>query len=86
MGERVAAPPSKKTGTPASLTALSFVDARTPLATLAKMLGEGALGFRHVFQYPIATWPKGVVMLRIGVMPVALGSLGLLGGVYLLVV
>ncbi|MEM2025688.1 MAG: hypothetical protein QXW94_05290 [Desulfurococcaceae archaeon] len=70
----------------ASLMALTFVGARTPLAVLAQMLSEGALEFRHVFQCPIATWPIGVVMLRIGVMPAALGSLGLFGRVYLIVV
>ncbi|AFA39132.1 hypothetical protein Pogu_1105 [Pyrobaculum oguniense TE7] len=41
----------------ANLMALTFVDARTPLAVLAQMLGEGALEFRHVFQYPSPRGP-----------------------------
>ncbi|MEM1615069.1 MAG: hypothetical protein QXP31_03575 [Pyrobaculum sp.] len=86
--EKLAAPLSKRTGIPASLIALSTVDARTPHAVLAQLLREGAVEFRHVLQFTFATWPIRVVLmhLRIGVIPVALGALGLLGAVYLLIV
>ncbi|MEZ0318559.1 MAG: hypothetical protein ABWK05_01010 [Pyrobaculum sp.] len=85
--ERLAAPLSRRTGIPASLIALSAVESRTPHAVLAQLLKEGRVEFRHVLQYTFATWPIRVVslQLRIGVIPVALGALGLLGAVYLLI-
>jgi len=86
--ERVAAPISRRTGVPASLVALAVADARTPHAILARALGEGRVDMRHIVQYTFATWPIRVVLLhlRIGVIPIALGALGLLGAAYLAVV
>lgn len=86
--ERLAAPISKRTGVPASLVALSAVEARTPHVILAEAYKRGDLGFSHLVQFTFATWPIRVVLLhlRIGVIPIALGALGLLGAAYLAMV
>mgnify|MGYP001770664190 CR=1 FL=1 len=86
--ERLAAPISKRTGVPASLVALAAVEARTPHVILAEAYKRGDLGFSHLVQFTFATWPIRVVLLhlRIGVIPVALGALGLLGAAYLALV
>ncbi|MEM0276439.1 hypothetical protein [Pyrobaculum sp.] len=86
--EKLAAPISKRTGVPASLVALAAVEARTPHVILAEAYKRGDLGFGHLIQFTFATWPIRVVLLhlRIGVIPIALGALGLLGAAYLALV
>lgn len=83
--ERLAQPISQRTGVPATLVALAVAEARTPHVILADAYRRRAVGFAHLLQFTFATWPIRVVLLhlRIGVIPVALGSLGLLGAAYL---
>jgi len=86
--ERVSAPISRRTGVPAGLMALAVADVRTPHAILARAFGEGRVDMRHIVQYTFATWPIRVILLhlRIGVISIALGALGLLGAAYLAIV
>ena len=79
---------SRRLGVPASLFLLSLGEARAAHVVLADLLRRGAVGFRHVVKFSFVTWPLRVVLLhlRLGVVQVALGSLGLLGAVYLGVV
>lgn len=83
--EKLATPISKRVGVPASLVALTIAEARTPHVVLAEAYKSGAVEFRHILQFSFATWPIRVVLLhlRIGVIPIAIGALGLLGVVYL---
>ncbi len=79
---------SRRLGIPASLFLLSLGEARAAHVVLAEHLKTGAVGFRHVLKFSFVTWPLRVVLLhlRLGVVQVAVGSLGVLGLVYLGVV
>lgn len=83
--EGVVRPVSRWVGVPVSLLALSVVEARAPHVVLAEAYRSGVVGFRHILQFSFATWPLRVVLLhlRIGVIPIAVGALGVLGAVYL---
>lgn len=83
--EALARPISRLVGMPASLVALSAVDPRTPHVLLAQAMRQGILDFRHVLAFSLATWPLRSFMLhlRLGIVPLALSSLGPLGAAYL---
>ncbi|MFN7106126.1 MAG: hypothetical protein ACK4M3_06040 [Pyrobaculum sp.] len=86
--ETLTKPLSRRVGVPAPLLALSIGDARAPHVVMAQWLREGVVAFRHVLVFSFLTWPLRVVLLhlRLGIIPLALGALGLLGAVYLSVV
>ncbi|MFN3803751.1 MAG: hypothetical protein ACK4SY_01700 [Pyrobaculum sp.] len=86
--EALTRPLSRRLGVPAPLLALSIGEARAPHVVMAQWLRGGAVAFRHVLVFSFLTWPIRVVLLhlRLGIIPLALGALGLLGAIYLSVV
>jgi hypothetical protein len=76
---------SRRLGVPGGLFVVGLGEARAAHAALAQLLRRGEVDFRHVLKFSFVTWPVRVVLLhlRLGVVPVAVGSLGLLGVAYL---
>ena len=76
---------SRRLGVPGGLFVVGLGEARAAHAALAQLLRRGEVDFRHVLKFSFVTWPVRVVFLhlRLGVVPVAVGSLGLLGVAYL---
>lgn len=86
--DRYMQPLSKRLGIPASLILLTIAEARSAHAVAAEYLKKGEIGPSHVVKFSLVTWPFRTFLmhLRLGIVQLALSSLGPLGAIYLGVV
>ncbi len=86
--ERALAPVSRGVGVPAGLLAVGVLEPRLAHGALSRLLREGTVTERHVVAYSLVSWPFRftVMYLRLGLFPLALGALGVVGAAYLAIV
>ena len=86
--ERALAPVSRGVGMPAGLLAVGVLEPRLAHGALSRLLREGEVTERHVVAYSLVSWPFrfAAMYLRLGIFPLALGALGMVGAAYLAMV